>query len=183
MAQRWDIHEFDEVESTNKIVKSAIAEGASAGFVAIAKSQTCGYGMRGHEWISPLGGLYMSCLFDCNMSHEELPQLPKILAEKLLPVLNLYTAEELTIKEPNDIVFKKRTGNFFHKLAGISTEVYRGKICVGIGVNVYPPEQEIKIRSGNNLIAYLSDLTDGSVELDDLRDCILEAWGSLINYF
>ena len=48
----------------------------------------------------------------------------------------------------------------YSKLAGISSEVHAGGICVGIGVNVEPPEDAMEV-GGKNAPAYLADLGFG----------------------
>lgn len=50
--------------------------------------------------------------------------------------------------------------NLYSKLAGISSEVHAGGICVGIGVNVEPPEGAMEV-GGKNAPAYLADLGFG----------------------
>lgn len=136
----WDIHTFEVEESSNLIVKEAIDKGAPAGFVAIVHEQTGGYGMRGHTWSSPKGGLYFSLLLETSLDAEELPSIPMRFARVLLEGLQPYSTEELTIKPQNDIVLTRSfTPEFREKLVGISTEMYRGKLCVGIGVNVFRP--------------------------------------------
>lgn len=55
------------------------------------------------------------------------------------------------LKWPNDVVCAAG------KLAGISSEVHAGAVCVGIGVNVFAPEQPYDI-GGKNVPAYLVDL-------------------------
>lgn len=48
------------------------------------------------------------------------------------------------------------------KLVGISSELHRGGLCLGIGVNVEPPSAPSEM-TGRNLPAYLSDLGFGFV--------------------
>lgn len=48
------------------------------------------------------------------------------------------------------------------KLVGISSELHRGGLCLGIGVNVEPPLTPLKV-AGRNLPAYLSDLGFGFI--------------------
>ncbi len=55
------------------------------------------------------------------------------------------------LKWPNDVVCAAG------KLAGISSEVHAGAVCVGIGVNVFAPEQPYDV-GGKNVPAYLVDL-------------------------
>ena len=50
--------------------------------------------------------------------------------------------------------------SLYSKLAGISSEVHAGGICVGIGVNVEPPVDAMEV-GGKNAPAYLADLGFG----------------------
>ena len=78
-------------------------------------------------------------------------------------------ARRICIKWPNDVVLVGGTlpqtnapsiKNLYSKLAGISSEVHAGGICVGIGVNVEPPEGAMEV-DGKNAPAYLADLGFG----------------------
>lgn len=78
-------------------------------------------------------------------------------------------ARRICIKWPNDVVlvgetFPQTTApsikSLYSKLAGISSEVHAGGICVGIGVNVEPPEDAMEV-GGKNAPAYLADLGFG----------------------
>lgn len=60
LPQGWSVQAYDEVESTNFIIKEALSEGCSEGLVATALVQGGGYGRQGRTWESPLGGLYAS---------------------------------------------------------------------------------------------------------------------------
>lgn len=55
------------------------------------------------------------------------------------------------LKWPNDVVCAAG------KLAGISSEVHAGAVCIGIGVNVFVPEHPRDV-GGKNVPAYLVDL-------------------------
>ena len=50
--------------------------------------------------------------------------------------------------------------SLYSKLAGISSEVHAGGVCVGIGVNVEPPADAMEV-GGKNAPAYLADLGFG----------------------
>ena len=54
------IHIYDTVSSTNSVLWELIDRGSTEGTVVIAAQQTAGRGQRGHQWRSPLGGLYLS---------------------------------------------------------------------------------------------------------------------------
>ena len=177
MSQIWDIHEFDEVDSTNKIVKDAITRGEKCGFCAVAKVQKNGYGMRGHSWQSSLGGLYMSLLLDTVLSGNDLSTIPHSIAgvcmEAIRPILDV----ELAIKHPNDIVLARSLENENEKrekLVGISTEVYKDRLCVGIGVNVFRNEEDSEdCDFGENRAVFVEDFANTPVSIILVRDLIL----------
>lgn len=179
MIKNWNVHVFDEVESTNLLIKQAISKGEGAGFVAVAAAQSGGYGMRGHKWVSPKGSLYMSCLFDVKVTHEQFNKIPLSFAQATMPVLQKMSSEELIIKEPNDIILRQADGEKLKKLAGISTEIYREKLCVGIGVNIFRPQSNEILPledQSKNEIAYLSENAISDITIDSVREQILNAW-------
>ena len=218
LVNNWDIHWFDEVESTNIIVKECIrnAKGdGPCGFVAVAKSQTGGKGMRGHSWCSPEGGLYFSLLLEPSLTPDMLPEIPLRIATVVMNALQPLSTEPLTIKPPNDIVLLRsadfdpsqarsfdslrssqddvggaevnnvagephfnRSATSGHckveKMVGISTEIYMEKLCVGIGINVFHPEQELQIE-GLNQPVYLEDFSTKELTLDFVLKTVLLA--------
>lgn len=188
----WDIHYFEKTESSNLVVKAAIDEGKPAGFVAVAWEQTGGYGMRGHTWTSPKGGLYFSLLLETNLTPEELPTIPLRIANVLLKALQPFSAEKLTIKPQNDIVLARSfTPDYREKLVGVSTEMYRGKLCVGIGVNVFRLESSASALSPcsvteasepnprplvpQNVPVYLEDFPACELDLETILQACLQA--------
>ena len=177
LVNNWDIHWFDEVESTNLIVKDCIrnAKGdGPCGFVAVAKSQTGGKGMRGHSWSSPEGGLYFSLLLEPTLQPEKLSEIPLRIATVVMDALQPLSTEPLAIKLPNDIVLDHLSNCKVEKLVGISTEVYMEKLCVGIGINVFHPEQELQIE-GLNQPVYLEDFSTKELTLDFVLKTVLLA--------
>ena len=66
--------------------------------------------------------------------------------------------------------------NLYSKLSGISSEVHAGGICVGIGVNVEPPEDAMEV-GGKNAPAYLTDLGFG---LTCEREAAINAVGDAV---
>lgn len=193
IVKSWDIHHLDTVQSTNLIIKEEIAKGTHVGFVAVAKEQISGKGMRGHSWSSPRGGLYFSILLKTSLTPSELPEIPKRTASAVMQALQPLSSEILTIKPPNDIVLKRsyagdslRTDvehecqtqgvrhSFTEKLVGISSEIFMEKLCIGIGINVFPPNEPIKLE-GVNVPVYLSDLTKCDLSLDFVLKTVLNA--------
>ena len=72
----------------------------------------------------------------------------------------------------------------FAKLCGISLETHAGGVCVGIGVNVVPPDRRVDV-GGKNAPAYVADIAPRLMELaaDDalalVRESVLGAFAPL----
>ena len=190
LVKKWDIRHFDEVESTNLIVKDKIRESSMVamnvspatvmaamdvcGFVAVAKKQTGGKGMRGHSWCSPEGGLYFSLLLEPTLPPEKLSEIPLRIATVVMEAMQPLSIEPLVIKPPNDIVLNHLTNCKVEKLVGISTELYMEKLCVGIGINVFHPEEEFQVE-GLNQPVYLEDFSTRELTLDFVLKTVLNA--------
>ncbi len=119
-------------ESTNDTAKSNAD--AESGSVFIAARQTNGRGRQGHIWESENnGGVYMSLLLK--------PDILPADAAQITPILGLAVSRalgsDIKIKWPNDLVLGDK------KICGILTELSRGNIVCGIGINVnntsFPP--------------------------------------------
>ncbi len=182
---------YEQVESTNLCVKSAIDAGQAEGLVVRAASQTAGYGRQGRTWASPQGGLYLSVLLRPTVRLAVLPSLSLVAAVAVYRALRqLLPAEALAdmrIKWPNDIILAPAplcpssarpalappvlSPQRIKKLCGISLEAYRGAVCLGVGLNVARPG-EAALVEGKNTPVYLSDLGFlGSV--DDVAEVVL----------
>lgn len=122
---------FDSVESTNLIVKQALSEGKTEGFVACALEQKGGYGRQGRIWQSPYGGLYVSVGLTPKRSLEELPTLSLVVCLAVKQALEALGLGPFAIKWPNDLLLSGE------KQCGISLENTRFGVCVGIGVNIF----------------------------------------------
>lgn len=145
---------YDEVVSTNTLLKARAASGAPAGSVIIANKQTGGKGRLGRSFFSPEDtGLYISALLrPVDMDPAKALSITTIAAVAACEAIEEIDAKP-QIKWVNDIILRNR------KVAGILTEssidVARGRIdyaVLGIGFNVYPPKggfpEEIKNIAG-----------------------------------
>ncbi|MGD1717215.1 biotin--[acetyl-CoA-carboxylase] ligase [Dapis sp. BLCC M172] len=135
------LHIFSSLPSTNQTLWQLIDSGASPGTIVIATQQTAGRGQWGRNWISSIGGLYMSVAFakgyrstiPPNISISQTPQLTLSTAWGIASSLQDYGVP-VKIKWPNDLILENR------KLGGILTEtrVKKEKISqavIGIGIN------------------------------------------------
>ena len=112
------------------------------GTVIVADRQTKGRGRKGRKWVSQEGGLYFSFLLDPKR-YKELIQLPLILGYALSRALEGLSGVSFKLKWPNDVYSENK------KVSGILCELYRGKLIVGIGVNLNQKSipEEIKERA------------------------------------
>ena len=150
IAQNLTLHTYETLPSTNQTLWELIKEGAKSGSVVIATQQTAGRGQRGHQWYSPLGGLYLSYALAPNIPISDSFQLTLRTAWGVATVLRL-RGIPVQLKWLNDLVLNNR------KLGGILTEtkVKQGIITqavVGIGINWINPIPE----TGINLESFLA---------------------------
>ncbi len=130
--KKYNIIEFEELESTNARAKELAGQGAAAWTVVTAIRQTGGYGRKGNIWVSPAGGLYFSAV------------LPKsnVADLQILTILAAFCAAktikdnygvEPFVKLPNDVYINGK------KVCGALTEnvILGDEILsvIGIGVN------------------------------------------------
>lgn len=219
---------YDEVGSTNELVKHAIEGGESEGLAVAARVQTAGYGRQGRAWASPAGGMYLSLLLRPDVPLVQLPTLSLVVGmavrRAVASLVPEDAAERVLIKWPNDVVVGDSacaarvdaTGGPidaaevfadpssaggpaapsaasapFRKICGISLEQHAGGICVGIGVNVAPPEGDgvVPQVGGKNVPAYVVDLAgrtrvggDGAPSASELiervRAAVLREFGA-----
>ena len=140
-----DISVFDEVTSTNTLLKEKAAAGAREGTVIIANSQTGGKGRLGRSFYSPRNtGLDISIL----LRPSDLPPQKALKITTMAAVSACHAIESVLsgddvpqIKWVNDIFYRGK------KVVGILTEasvsMENGNLeyaVLGIGFNVYAPE-------------------------------------------
>ena len=160
-AEGYRVTCYDDVRSTNELVKEAARAGEKEGLVVTALTQGAGYGRTGHAWKSPLGGLYFSMLLRPEVSLEQLPTLSLLTSfaiREALGDLDATLEEAVKIKWPNDVMCQGS------KLCGVSLEQSEGAVCVGVGVNVFQPlNLADRIVGGKYTPAYVSELCNWGV--------------------
>ena len=153
----WRVQCHESVASTNLLVKQAIEDGVPEGFVAAALEQRAGYGRQGRAWVSPFGGLYFSLLLRPQVSFDRMPSIGPALSFAVRQALAGFAAQpdDVRIKWPNDVVSSAG------KLCGMSCEYVQGAFCIGIGINVFRPQENLQV-GGKNRPAYLADCWDAA---------------------
>ncbi|MEA5626305.1 biotin--[acetyl-CoA-carboxylase] ligase [Nostoc sp. UHCC 0251] len=131
----FSLHFFESVSSTNQTLWNLLKQGAISGTVVTATEQSAGRGQWGRQWISPVGGLYLSVgiSFDHKIDATDSYQLTFATAWGIASQLR-QRGVDVGIKWPNDLVLNGR------KLGGILTEtkVNKGQITqavIGVGIN------------------------------------------------
>lgn len=150
-----DIEVYDEVVSTNNVLKERASKGAGEGLVIIANSQTGGKGRLGRTFFSPLdSGVYISILLrPSDMEPQKALRITTMAAVAASDAVEEVSGKTAPIKWVNDIFVDGL------KVAGILTEasvsMENGSLeyaVLGIGFNVYEPEggfpDELKMIAG-----------------------------------
>lgn len=103
------VERYEEVSSTNDLIKSRIEAGENEGLAISADSQNGGYGRRGNAWASPKGGLYISLLLRPKADVANLPTLSHICAIAVRRTIAGFLEPDkescVKIKWPNDVVY------------------------------------------------------------------------------
>jgi BirA family biotin operon repressor/biotin-[acetyl-CoA-carboxylase] ligase len=142
--QDFVIHEFLELESTNKTALELAQLGKiSDREIILAKQQSAGRGRQDRSWISPTGNLYFSLLLLPKISVEKIPQLSFV----GITALRLAVKNSVS-KWPNDLLIEEK------KVAGILLEskISGGNcdfVILGIGVNLISNPSETIFPSSN----------------------------------
>lgn len=128
---------YDEVGSTNTLLKSLGQQGAPHGTVIIANHQTAGRGRMGRSFLSPVGaGVYLSALIRPEAAPAQIMHLTCAAAVAMCDAVQAAAGIRPKVKWINDLVVGKQ------KLGGILTELAidpQSKnvdfAIVGIGIN------------------------------------------------
>ncbi len=144
---RGTLYWYDTIDSTNTRAKVLAKEGAPAGTVLIAGSQSGGRGRLGRSFSSPVGmGVYLSVILRPGCRAEQLMHLTCAAAVAACKAVEVASGISPGIKWINDLVCGKE------KLGGILTEMsvnssgFVDWAVVGIGINCcqtkadFPPE-------------------------------------------
>ncbi len=132
---KWQVQVFEEVTSTNTLLKELGRRGAPHGAVLIADRQTGGRGRLGRTFLSPGGvGMYFSALIRPDCAPGEIMHLTCAVAVAMCDAVEAAYGFRPQIKWTNDLVVGNR------KLGGILTELaFDGPrvafAVIGVGIN------------------------------------------------
>ena len=105
-------------------------------YIIISEEQTNGIGRRGKIWHSPKGNIYCSMNFNGKIKIKDFFLFNILIVTSIKKVLEKFKLDNILIKWPNDIFFKKQ------KFCGIISETYtnsKNQTCIisGFGINIY----------------------------------------------
>ena len=140
----WDVHRFDEIDSTNAYLLRQARLGALEGMVAVAEHQSAGRGRLDRRWESPPGAsLLASVLFRPDLDPAELHLCTAAMALAAAEACRRVAGVGPVLKWPNDVLVREE------KLAGVLAEaVFDGgpgfdgaagpavAVVVGLGLNI-----------------------------------------------
>ena len=135
-------HFFAEIASTNEVALRLGRQGAEAGALVVADSQSCGRGRLGRAWVSPPEqGLYFSIILRPHLEPADLPKITLVAALAVCKAVEEVVGLNPGIKWPNDLLLDGK------KFCGILTEtgaLFSGEsplVVLGIGLNVSTPRE------------------------------------------
>ncbi len=138
----FDIEVFDEIDSTNTLLKKYASEGVCEGKAVVSKYQSAGRGRFQRSFYSPNDtGIYFSLLLRPKLDSDKISLITTIAAIAVSNAIEKVFSKNATIKWVNDVFIKDK------KVCGILTEANFSlensqidSIIVGIGINIYKPK-------------------------------------------
>lgn len=186
------LHHFSVLGSTSSHALDLARQGAAAGTVVLADSQSGGRGRGGRQFCSPPGGLYFSLILRPELEPADLPLLTLAAGVGLAAGLHKAADVQPQLKWPNDLYIADR------KLGGILTEsgpLRAGLpefVVIGVGINVaalpekFPSELRSKIITlaeagavispAELLPGLVAELLDAPERLKEDKTAVLAAW-------
>ncbi len=126
----------ESVSSTQNFIRHLGEEGVGPGTVVLAEKQLKGKGRMGRDWVSPLGGIYLSCLFRPQfILVNEICQIALVMSLACVKAIKKQTGIAAAVKWPNDIyIGNKKIGGILCEANSKADKI--SFISVGIGINV-----------------------------------------------
>lgn len=175
------LERFEQVDSTQRVVREWLAAGTPGVCVAVADEQTAGRGRLDRHWTAPPGA---ALLASAGFTPPNLPlrHAWRLAATVALAMTDAAEAaaglrdETIWIKWPNDLVADAPDGRLL-KLAGVLGETQSvgdrvASAVIGVGVNVDWPAAAFPI----DLAPFMTSLREISGGRPVDRDALLDGW-------
>lgn len=132
---------YDSISSTLDVAHAVASNGAPAGTLIIADSQSAGRGRQGRSWQSESGAGVWLTLVERPLDASALDVLSLRVGIELAPELDRLAGARVSLKWPNDLYIGAK------KLAGVLIEArWRESVpewvAIGVGINVRAPAPE-----------------------------------------
>src|SRR3989338_1504111 len=167
----FKIYYFKTLTSTNDEAKR-LAKNSIDKIIVIADKQTKGRGRFNREWVSGLGGLYMTIVLK-EKNLDDVRYLTLIAAVSVAKTIKKLTKLNVLVKWPNDVLINDK------KICGILTETISGKenyALVGIGLNVHQKNFNKNI---SNKAVSLKIITNKNYNINKIIKIIINNFNSL----
>ena len=134
------LHYRESTPSTNTLALALGREGAPAGTVVLAESQSQGRGRLGKSWLSPpAGGLYFSLILRSRLAPEELARITLVAGLGACLALEEHTGLRPRLTWPNDLLLAGKKGGGILAECGWSGQTPTTLVVLGVGLNVATP--------------------------------------------
>ena len=166
---------FKTLTSTNDEAKRLARKGLDK-ILVISDKQTKGRGRFNREWVSGLGGLYMTIVLK-EKNLDKARYLTLIATVSVVKTIKKLTKLNALVKWPNDVMVNDK------KICGILTETISGKenyALVGIGINV---NQQTFNKNISNKAVSLKIITHKNYSLNKLIKLIITNFNLLYNHY
>ena len=127
---------LESCPSTQRLLDEDAPEGATVA----TDHQTAGRGRLGRTWEDAAGrAILASIVLHPDASTALWPELSLVAGEAVAEALRVETGVDASLRHPNDVVVAGR------KLVGVLPEAARGRVVLGIGVNVNQTAAELPV--------------------------------------
>ena len=166
---------FKTVNSTNDVAIRLIKKKTFKPTLVLSENQIKGRGTMGKKWISQKGNLFISIFFKINQKKINFRQYAILNAYILKSIIKKIVSKNITIKWPNDLLYKKK-----HKICGILQEVVSFKsydfliIGIGLNTNFSPKKNGLKAVSLKSIISKKIDNTKIAINIKKQYEIFLD---------
>jgi BirA family biotin operon repressor/biotin-[acetyl-CoA-carboxylase] ligase len=165
LPEGFDLHIFEQLDSTNEKAKELARDGAPDGTLVWAGEQLAGRGRHGRNWLSPKGNLYCTYILRPDCDYKQAMQMSFVAALAVGETLKAFVPQDCVIqyKWPNDVLVNGQ------KISGILIETEHAEqgrpdwLAVGIGINVqsHPdPQKADLLYAPTSITAQRKELID-----------------------
>ena len=132
-----------EIELTQHLTRSLIK--FNKPIAIIAKEQFAGEGQDGREWISPIGGIWLSAAYPIYNS-KFLPEIFSLSIANQLCEMFIEKSIKVDLKWPNDIFYgSQKLIGFLPKVVTRGSEILYVRVGIGMNLNNNTPREGISL--------------------------------------